>query len=266
MVVKESLRRVLRKRASKLSKKAAQSLSKIKGDDLKAVSNRASLEQYVETLAPFAEPQQMSPAELARSLAADVVGSTEQLESEQIPRFIQADDLADIDCGSGCAWCCHEPLQVSILDAISVACYLLDNPNSDIELEKYLESLEPYGNERAKLKESFQPCPFLDDSHRCRVYQARPVICRAFHSRDVGRCRSIIEDQNEEREVPMYTGLFGFRGLRLSGARKALKDLGLDDRPVVLARAVKLLLADFEGVTQEWLEGEEAFEPAIVRG
>ena len=44
----------------------------------------------------------------------------------------------------------------------------------------------------------------------------------------------------------MFTGLFGFRGLRLSGARKALKDMGLDDRPVVLARAVALLLENFE--------------------
>ena len=63
----------------------------------------------------------------------------------------------------------------------------------------------------------------------------------------------------------MYTGLFGFRGIRLSGARQALSELGMDDRPVVLAKAVKLLLDDFDSVTESWLQGGDSFETAAVR-
>ena len=115
-----------------------------------------------------------------------------------------------------------------------------------VTLKRYNESIAPLGNSRESLKQSFDPCPFLNPRNQCSVYEARPVICRAFHSTDVATCESIIKNSSSQRDVPMFTGLFGFRGLRLSGARKALKDMGLDDRPVVLARAVALLLENFE--------------------
>ena len=258
------MKRAVRKRAKKLRDKAAQSLAKLKGQDLQTVSNRASSEQYVATLSHFAEPQGEEAEELIRALAQEVIQGTVVLETELVPQFIQPEQMAEIDCRAGCAWCCHEPLQVSILDAISVASYLKANPSSDLELESYLAHLEQYDNKRAELKQSFDPCPFLDDYHKCRVYEARPVICRAFHSKDVGRCESIIDNRPGDREVPMFSGLFGFRGLKLSGARKALRDLGLDDRPVILAQAVKLLLDDFDAVAEGWLEGEDVFESAVV--
>jgi Fe-S-cluster containining protein len=258
------VKRAIRKRAGKLRDKAAKSLGKLRGEDLQAVSNRQSQEQYIATLDHFVEAKDQSLPELAARLAVELVQETERLEQELVPQFIRQDQLAEIKCGAGCAWCCHEPLQVSILDAVSVAHHIRQG-EEEFALEAYLEHLEPTENRRELLKESFEPCPFLGEDQRCRVYHARPVICRAFHSRDAEHCESLVREEAEQREVPMYTGLFGFRGLRLSGARKALRDLGFDDRPVVLAHAVKLLLDDFEGTTEAWLQGDDVFEPAVVR-
>jgi hypothetical protein len=64
----------------------------------------------------------------------------------------------------------------------------------------------------------------------------------------------------------MYANLFGFMGMRLSGARQALMDMGIDDRPVVLATAVYILLQDFDGVVERWLDGEAVFDRAAVIG
>lgn len=258
------VKRATRKRASKLRAKALKSLPKIKGEDLAAISNRVSLEQYAKTLAHFESAPTSSLGELACHLVQEVLADTETLVSEQVPRFVSSEKQKEIDCGSGCAWCCHEPLQMSILDAISVASHLLNTGSSGERLEQYCRDLAPFDNQRHKLKESFEPCPFLDKDKRCQVYEARPVICRAFHSTDVSACQKIVESRAEDRSTPMYTRLFGFVGLRLSGARKAVKDLGLDDRPVILALAVQLLLEDFEGTLEQWLEGEPVFETAVV--
>lgn len=261
------MNRTLRKRAKRLRKKAADSLAKMNSGDLQTVSNRMSSEQYCSTLELFETPQFKTPSELARHLASSLMSATEKMEEEQVPNFVPACKFQEIDCCAGCACCCHEPLQVSILDAISVAAHLLDQGKASEALpglQEYEASIAHLGSSRESLKQSFDPCPFLDPQNRCTVYSARPVICRAFHSTNVGRCEEIVDQESPNRDVPMFTGLFGFRGLRLTGARKALKDLGLDDRPVVLARAVKLLLQDFDGIVEAWLDGKDCFDNVAV--
>ncbi len=261
------MNRALRKRAKRLRSKSGKSLSKMIGQDLQTVSNRMSAEQYTETLEFFENPPTDNAWELAVHLAEQLMLETENLEKNQVPRFVPDHKMKEVDCCAGCAWCCHEPLQVSILDAVSVAQQIRQTERvAEIlaTLKSYNESLAPLGNSRESLKQSFDPCPFLGPQNRCTVYEARPVICRAFHSTQVDTCESIVKNASSQRDVPMFTGLFGFRGLRLSGARKALKDLGLDDRPVVLARAVELLLENFEDTLEAWMEGEPVFDRAAV--
>ena len=115
------MNRTLRKRAKRLRKKAADSLAKMNSGDLQTVSNRMSSEQYCSTLELFETPQFKTPSELARHLASSLMSATEKMEEEQVPNFVPACKFQEIDCCAGCACCCHEPLQVSILDAISVA-------------------------------------------------------------------------------------------------------------------------------------------------
>jgi Fe-S-cluster containining protein len=262
------MKRAVRKRAGKLRGKALKSLAKSKKTDLQSVSNRLSQTQYAEVLERFENPTHGSPAQLARDLASAVMVATEQTSEREVPRFITPQHLAKIECAAGCSWCCRQPLQVSILGAVSVAAHLLDNGLRETYLpllEEHVQMLEPFEYDRKKMKDCFELCPFLGDDQRCQVYQARPVICRAFHSTDKSCCERIVQERTENRDVPMFSRLFGFIGVRLSGARQALKELGLDDRPVVLGAAVKLLLDDFDGVVSDWIEGGDVFDQVAIR-
>lgn len=262
------MNRALRKRAAKLRGKSLKSLGKLKGQDLHSVSNRLSEEQYAQTLEGFENPSHKSAADLARALAKNLMAGSLQVQQVEAAKFITPQRLQEIDCGEACAWCCHQPMQVSALSAISVAAFLLEQERAEVTLpilENYVATLAPYANDRVRLKECFTPCPFLDQEKKCSVYEARPVLCRAFHSTDVKACQAVVEEKRANRDVPMFANYFGFLGMRLSGARKALKDLGLDERPVVLATAVKMLLEDFDGMMEQWVEGEAVFEEAAIR-
>jgi Fe-S-cluster containining protein len=262
------MKRAVRKRAGKLREKALKSVAKSKGSDLQSVSNRLSQMQYADVLARFENPTHDSLEQLARDLASSVMLATEQTAEQEATKFITDQHLSKIECAAGCSWCCRQPLQVSILGAVSVAAYILDNDLGETYLPRladYIRTLEPFEYDHKKLKDCFRPCPFLGEDHRCQVYQARPVVCRAFHSTDKACCERIIRDQTEERDVPMFPRLFGFIGVRLSGARQALSALGLDDRPVVLGAAVKLLLDDFQGTVADWISGGHVFDDVVIR-
>lgn len=257
------MNRALRKRAAKLRDKAKSSLSKMRGSDFQSVAGRVSTEQYIATLNPFADQSEDGPSGIVVTLTRELMDRTEEIENVHEGRFLGAESRAEIKCAAGCSWCCRRPLVVSILDAFAVSYHLLREGDT-LALDSYLQSIAVYGNRRADLNRSYRPCPFLNEQDRCRVYPARPIVCRAFHSTNVEACRIQAETESADRDIPMFTNLFGFRGMALSGARQAVTDLGLDDRPVVLARAVKLILEDFDGVASQWLQGEEVFETAVV--
>ena len=261
------MKRAVRKRAGKLRAKALKSLDKSKGGDLQSVSNRESQAQYSDVLALFENPTHANIGGLVSEMARSLMQGTRQTVEEIAPKFISESDLGKIECSAGCSWCCRQPLQVSILGAISVAAHILDNGWKERYsplLEAYLQTIAPYDYDHLRLKECFERCPFLGSDDRCGVYEARPVVCRAFHSTDKTCCEKVIAERSTDRNIPMFSRYFGFIGTRLSGARQALKDMGLDDRPVVLGAAVKLLLDDFEGVIEKWLEGEDVFEKVAV--
>lgn len=160
---------------------------------------------------------------------------------------------ARIQCRAQCSWCCHEPLQVHILDAVSVASGL---PTAlEYRLETRISS---------QLKRNFQPCPLLGSDQNCSVYEHRPLVCRAFHSLDVARCKEIKQTCDSQRQVPMHTRTYSFPGLVQEATLDVFEQLGIDRRPVVLGLAVAALGRDFEGLTRDWLCGGYAFEEVTV--
>ena len=262
------MNRAVRKRAKKALAKLEKRLSKNRGDNLDSLMTKLPDEQGAKVLALFDPPSDTEPSQMIAILVKDLMESTETDATQIVPNFLHRTQNEKIDCSSGCAWCCHEPLQVSILGAVSVANYILEQDlveDFTLKLDPYVLSLQKTQNKRSLLKQDFQPCPFLSEDKKCGVYEARPVICRAFHSKSVETCQELVRTENPEREVPCFPRLFGFTGLRLSGARRALRDLGLDDRPVVLAAAVQLLLEDFAGVTEAWLNGDDVFDNVVIK-
>jgi len=72
-------------------------------------------------------------------------------------------------CRAGCSQCCHQHLSVVPLEFRRVAEAVLTLPD----------------DARSALRERVQAgrddprCPLLDDTGQCRVYAARPLICRS---------------------------------------------------------------------------------------
>lgn len=239
------MNRALRKRVLRILE---QRPAPLPADPIQAAAVKLSDDSYRRTLEILAGSE--PPEKMAVSL-------WENVRDRTVEAMAQADRLYGpqrIECGAGCGWCCHEPLQVNILDAIGVARF------------KQGETLQ-YSlptRESGELKTLFVACPMLGETWSCSVYVDRPVVCRAWHSMSVARCQKNHAEKDARRDVPLHLGLFGFAGLPMEGAQQALQEVGLDTRPVVLGLAVAHLLEDFPGRTRDWLAGGLGFEPVTV--
>ena len=236
------MNRAFRKRVQRLLEKPLPASSP--AEEIFNWQFRHSLELLL-PLTPEAAPS------VAVQLAQSLMDTTEKAGPEAA-RLFPSTQVAE--CRAGCSSCCHEPLQVSPLDAISVAHFLQGSQ---------LDYLLPTRDGR-ELKKIFMPCPMLGADGRCQVYAARPVVCRAYHSTRVSRCQANLAQRDERRDVPMNLHQFGYVGLPQEGALAALAELGIDRRPVVLGLAVRQLLQTFEAWTTSWLAGEPTFEPVVV--
>lgn len=102
-------------------------------------------------------------------------------------------------CRAGCHACCHGPFDISVADALLVRDSVRALPPEDrAAVHRRAEAqlarmgqLEPafaapwdvsgLGERRVDaLLEAFnrEPCPALDESGGCRIYQGRPMVCR----------------------------------------------------------------------------------------
>lgn len=208
--------------------------------------------QYRRTLQLLAEATPESASRVATDLSLSLHEASD--DAYKLGLEWNPETREGVHCKPGCNWCCHEPLQVSIMDAIGVASADLSTP-----LDYALDT-----RQRDALKAMFHPCPLLQEGH-CSVYAHRPVICRAYHSTNLGRCQEVVQLQMSVRHVPMHVPLYGFTGLAQEATFKALEEVGIDRRPVVLGLAVAALRRDFEGMTRDWLNGGTAFEEVTVQ-
>lgn len=104
-----------------------------------------------------------------------------------------------IPCGPGCSACCHGPFDISVADAALVAAAIRALPEATrrpivvratAQLEQ-MRSMAPDFDDpwdvAALGEEAFdtlcealaeEPCPCLDDTGSCAIYEARPLVCR----------------------------------------------------------------------------------------
>ena len=104
-----------------------------------------------------------------------------------------------VPCRAGCTACCHGPFDISVADALEVVRGLerLAPPDRRIieaaarrQVERIRESAPSFrapwdigviGEARFDALSdalSSEPCPALDETGRCRIYEGRPMICR----------------------------------------------------------------------------------------
>lgn len=75
---------------------------------------------------------------------------------------------ADLRCAAGCATCCHTRLSITAIEADAIAAWARDLPAE-----------ERAAIAAAARAASADRCPALDAADRCRIYAARPLVCRS---------------------------------------------------------------------------------------
>ncbi len=85
---------------------------------------------------------------------------------------------ARMQCRLGCTDCCHHLFDVDSLEARRIATHVAQLPEA--ERNWLRDRALAYRERRAALQGNRLACAALDDDGACRIYAARPLVCRKF--------------------------------------------------------------------------------------
>src|SRR5205814_1964015 len=126
------------------------------------------------------------------SLVSFILGFTRDIVARRVDettRYIVAETKPKplvVDCSKGCAWCCHQDVEVSIAEALLIAVETAGDARGEA-----FDARSKKAGVRGKKKGT--PCPFLGEARTCTIYDIRPIVCRSFLSPDRTRCQQSVE-------------------------------------------------------------------------
>ena len=196
----------------------------------------------------------------------DVVAAAARTTHEILDRAIdnlRADIAAvgPVACRQGCNWCCHQ--HVAVLGAEAVSIYLrIKGTVAEARVRAAAPAIVAH-DARAR-RAARIPCPFLDPSTGCTIYELRPNRCRAVYSRDAEYCRRRYEGvENEpvaaDKPIPVEPVTMG--DAALAGLGTALNGRGIPPDPLEFIHALLILLDD-PAAASAYAEGEDVFGAA----
>lgn len=186
---------------------------------------------------------------------------------EGIASFTEAMDevpAVPIGCARGCDWCCRQPVEVAISEAVAAARILLADPG-DPRRAKAAEVAAFDVERRADGAEvPIRPCPFLGpEDGACTIYEARPMACRSYLAPEPERCRlafAALAEGHTAAEANSYIWPRYLGHAYLAAVCGIAKDAALQSDPVELSAAVAAILAE-PGLIERWQAGERVFTP-----
>jgi len=168
-------------------------------------------------------------------------------------------------CMKGCAYCCHVMIECTVPEVVAIARHIRERFTEE-EQGVVMQSIDAAVNatEGMSRDERFifrTPCPLLK-GNICSVYDVRPLLCRCWHSLDVGRCEQNHADPSHNR-VPANYLAYNAGVEVMSGLKVALRHEGLEHRNIELIRGLKLVLQD-PSLIDTWQSRPSAFEDALI--
>ncbi len=171
-------------------------------------------------------------------------------------------------CKTGCAWCCHLRVGVSIFEAL-VIFHEIRTQATQEGLAFLKQRILKTSDRGDTLDENFWrksrcPCPFLnvDGTYHCLIYGLRPFSCRAFHSLDETVCRRGY-DLGVQIQVPCFPLYRASVDLYSSVMIQVAAQKGLASFQVGFIRALEILFTD-DTASERWLQGENIFLSAKI--
>ncbi len=171
-----------------------------------------------------------------------------------------AGDLGAVQCRSGCAFCCHFNVEVTVLEALRIAAEMSAGtvPDRGVAIAEAAPRLA--GLTRDARRRTGIACPLLSEG-ACTVYAARPLACRSLLSLDAAACAADFAAGlagGERGKVPSLSLPLLFGMAVFTGQAAALNDFRLASHSVELTAALALLIRD-PGARDRWLAGEDVF-------
>lgn len=130
------------------------------------------------------------------------------IDNNLLDRLSEIYDAVPSGTCQGCTSCCHESVNISMVEALNIVHQYYEIGNGQIEIPKDLKRnlLKYYFSEWVKPKK----CPFLSDENLCSIYQARPLPCRIFGNRSADAFNQnleLIRKQNKRVARVIWTDL-----------------------------------------------------------
>jgi hypothetical protein len=161
-----------------------------------------------------------------------------------------------IACQPGCAFCCHNQIEVIPLEALAIGSHIQALPREEqtVLKERLSASVASRAGKTkhdiARRRRDF-PCPFLSQG-LCAIYPVRPLVCRAMHSLDAESCRLSLGDENLSPDR-YYLHRDEIVRSVITGLAAGCREAGCQAAPLDLARAVQEFLQEPQQVMERWL-------------
>ncbi len=171
-------------------------------------------------------------------------------------------DMACLECDSGCDYCCHPPVSAAVPEVANIVAYVFNHlPEAEQDrimarVEQVYARVHPMsGPERTS---SNIACPYLAEG-KCSIYPVRPLACRGFNSTSRADCQTVFEQTRKDHQIPAYVPLLASaQGLK-EGLLGGLRASGLKTPLVDLVRASHKLFAELEENLERWARGADVF-------
>lgn len=160
----------------------------------------------------------------SKSVGKEPINSTKRF----LDRMANAVDTTTLACRRKCDFCCHLPVPVQAVEVLTIREHLLDTwPRAEIDklITRSKQATQTVG----------EPCVFLKD-HECSIYEARPAVCRSYHSTNAKACETNSPVNDEAVVIATETVNSGFRN--------AVEHAGLDTTEYLLPHALAQALTD----------------------
>lgn len=192
------------------------------------------------------EDQQAATRALLRRTANPVAVASQlhraaDAEGASVRPQVEASYRRKIACRKGCAWCCHQPVDVAADEVMASGNAVQQRPEDERKafwgrVEAYAAQVAgvPRGSRHAVVRAAI-PCPALGSGNDCSIHAVRPSACRGFDSFDETMCEAAIGDP---LMVVPYTSTGQIVLGRLMGHREALTARGYDGNGYDLAGAL----------------------------
>jgi len=166
-------------------------------------------------------------------------------------------------CTPGCHYCCYEQVNVTPPEVFAIAGYINTNWSAGRQrsFRKRLRvaAAKAQGLDHDAYFKARIACPLLNAQGMCSIYEARPLMCRAYNSLDLKACERAARNADRpagERGVRANGAIHGIMDGVFGGLREGLEAEHLQDFLPTLVTALEPVL-DRPRLRERWLHGEQ---------